>query len=78
MDLPRIVQGTAVTIAAYLVQIFQVAKGFFLPHTCRYYPTCSTYTIDALRKYGMTRGSWKALKRISRCHPFRPGGYDPA
>jgi hypothetical protein len=48
------------------------------PNSCRFYPTCSHYAIDALRKYGVLKGSWRALKRIGRCHPFHPGGYDPA
>jgi len=73
-----IFRKTAVFIAVHLIQVYQVGKGFFLPHTCRYYPSCSTYAIDALRKYGPAWGSWKAVKRIGRCHPFHPGGYDPA
>jgi putative membrane protein insertion efficiency factor len=48
------------------------------PNTCRFTPTCSHYAIDAVRKYGVISGSWRALKRIGRCHPFHPGGYDPA
>ena len=47
------------------------------PATCRFYPTCSTYALGALAKYGTLRGSWLALKRLSKCHPFHPGGYDP-
>jgi len=48
------------------------------PNTCRFTPTRSQYAIDALKKYGAARGSWRAIKRIGRCHPFHPGGYDPA
>jgi putative membrane protein insertion efficiency factor len=48
------------------------------PNTCRFTPTCSQFAIDAVRKYGVLRGSWRALKRIGRCHPYHPGGYDPA
>ena len=44
---------------------------------CRFYPTCSNYAIQALSKYGFLRGSWKAIKRILKCHPFHKGGYDP-
>lgn len=44
---------------------------------CRFYPTCSMYAIQALTKYGFLRGSWKAIKRILKCHPFHKGGYDP-
>lgn len=45
--------------------------------TCRFYPTCSEYSAQALQKYGLTKGSWKAIKRILKCHPFHPGGHDP-
>lgn len=44
---------------------------------CRYYPTCSQYGLDAIRKYGALRGGVMAAKRVLRCHPFHPGGYDP-
>lgn len=47
------------------------------PPCCRFIPTCSEYTILALEKYGVWRGAYLALKRILRCHPFNPGGYDP-
>ena len=48
-----------------------------LPSACRFYPTCSEYTMDAVRKFGPARGLWMGVKRISRCHPFHAGGYDP-
>jgi hypothetical protein len=54
-----------------------VALSPLLPASCRYYPTCSHYAIEALEKHGALRGGWLALKRIARCHPFRPGGFDP-
>ena len=48
-----------------------------LPPGCRFYPTCSVYAMQAVEKYGALKGGYLALKRILRCHPFHPGGYDP-
>ncbi len=48
-----------------------------LPSACRFYPTCSEYMLDAVRKYGVARGCWMGLRRLARCHPFHEGGYDP-
>ena len=59
------------------VRGYQVAIGPLLPPACRYFPTCSAYAIDALEKHGAVRGSWLAARRIARCHPFTPGGFDP-
>lgn len=59
------------------VRAYQVGISPLLPAACRYHPTCSQYAIEALEKHGAWRGSWLAIKRIGRCHPFRPGGYDP-
>ncbi|MFC4103859.1 membrane protein insertion efficiency factor YidD [Paenibacillus xanthanilyticus] len=46
------------------------------PPTCRFYPTCSAYALEAIEKHGAAKGSWLAVKRICRCHPFHPGGLD--
>lgn len=59
------------------VRGYQVSIGPMLPASCRYYPSCSAYTIEALERHGALRGSWLSVRRILRCHPFRPGGYDP-
>lgn len=48
-----------------------------LPPSCRFYPTCSEYTYQAVEKYGVLRGGWLGVRRIIRCHPFNPGGFDP-
>jgi putative membrane protein insertion efficiency factor len=66
-------------IIVALVRGYQFLLSPLLPaNTCRYTPTCSTYMIDAVNKYGALPGVWKGLKRIARCHPFHPGGCDPA
>ena len=70
--------GRAVRTALVLgVRGYQVAISPLLPPSCRYYPTCSHYAVEALERHGALRGGWLALRRILRCHPFRPGGYDP-
>jgi len=48
-----------------------------LPPSCRYSPTCSQYALEAITKYGAIKGSWLAMRRLVRCHPFHPGGFDP-
>ena len=60
------------------VFLYRATLGRFMGGHCRYDPTCSQYAIDAISKYGPFRGSWKALKRIARCHPWGGRGYDPA
>ncbi len=65
------------TLFILLVRAYQVTLSPLLPSTCRYYPSCSAYAIEALEKHGAWRGAWLAIRRIGRCHPFRPGGYDP-
>jgi putative membrane protein insertion efficiency factor len=65
------------TVLVLLVRGYQVSLSPLLPTACRYYPSCSAYAIEALQKHGALRGSWLAARRIARCHPFRPGGYDP-
>lgn len=59
------------------VRFYQATIGPHLGGSCRFTPSCSTYFIEAVRKYGPCRGSWKGIGRILRCHPLHRGGYDP-
>ena len=59
-----------------LIKIYQYFSKF-TPSVCRFYPTCSEYTKQAIIKYGVIKGSWLGVKRICRCHPGNPGGFDP-
>jgi len=61
----------------FLVWFYKQAISPYLAPCCRYYPSCSEYAYEAVQKHGAFRGSFFALKRILRCHPFRRGGYDP-
>lgn len=65
------------TLLVLGVRMYQVLLSPLLPAACRYVPSCSNYAIEALERHGAVRGGWLAVKRIMRCHPFRPGGYDP-
>ncbi|MHB0859286.1 MAG: membrane protein insertion efficiency factor YidD [Anaerolineae bacterium] len=59
------------------IRFYQRAISPAFPPACRYTPTCSEYTYQAVEKYGLLRGLWLGVSRLLRCHPFHPGGYDP-
>ncbi|MFQ5431630.1 MAG: membrane protein insertion efficiency factor YidD [Nitrospinota bacterium] len=58
------------------IRAYQAAIGPFLTPSCRFYPSCSNYSIEAVGKYGAFKGLWLTLKRLLKCHPFHPGGID--
>ena len=64
-------------VLVIVVRTYQMTLGYLLPPSCRYYPSCSAYALEALERHGPWRGGWLSLCRIARCHPFRPGGFDP-
>ncbi|MBD3233715.1 MAG: membrane protein insertion efficiency factor YidD [candidate division Zixibacteria bacterium] len=66
-------------IAINLIKFYQYTISYaFPPNSCRFYPSCSNYAIDAVAKYGLFKGSGKAIYRILRCNPWNKGGMDPA
>ncbi|MER3413719.1 MAG: membrane protein insertion efficiency factor YidD [Armatimonadota bacterium] len=66
----------SVWLGVSLIRMYQRLTSW-MPATCRYTPSCSQYTLEAVQKYGLVKGSWMGVRRILRCHPFRPGGHDP-
>ena len=67
----------AIAILIGLIRLYQLTLSPLLGNVCRFEPSCSRYMVEALRKYGLFRGLGKGLYRVSRCHPWNPGGYDP-
>lgn len=67
----------AVRFLVFLVRTYRRTISPLLPQTCRFHPSCSAYSIEALREHGAVAGTWMTLRRILRCHPLSAGGYDP-
>ena len=66
----------AVRALLFAVRVYQAFFSALMPSACKFYPSCSHYAAEAVRVHGARRGSWLALRRLSRCHPFTPGGVD--
>jgi putative membrane protein insertion efficiency factor len=64
-------------VLVFLLSLYKVFLSPLLPSSCKFYPTCSAYAQEAVARYGMARGLSLALRRLLRCRPFSPGGYDP-
>ncbi len=60
-----------------LIRAYQVLLSPLFPPSCRFTPTCSNYALQAVDRHGVLKGGWLAIKRVGRCHPWNPGGYDP-
>ena len=67
----------AVYLVSALIKAYKLLISPILPSSCRFYPSCSEYALDALRRYGLVKGLWLTVKRIAKCHPLSDGGYDP-
>ncbi|MEJ2682953.1 MAG: membrane protein insertion efficiency factor YidD [Candidatus Sulfobium sp.] len=65
------------TILIAIIKLYKYLISPVLPGSCRFFPTCSDYSIDAIAKYGVIKGLYLSVRRILKCHPFHPGGFDP-
>ncbi len=66
-----------ISLGVFLIFLYRFIIRPFFPSSCKFHPTCSEYTLQAIKKYGLTRGIFKGLKRVSRCHGGNSGGFDP-
>jgi putative membrane protein insertion efficiency factor len=64
-------------LLAGLIRGYQIVLSPLLPPSCRFHPSCSQYALEAVGRHGALKGGWLAARRLARCHPFHPGGYDP-
>ena len=64
-------------LAAFLIRLYQWTVSPLLGPRCRFYPSCSQYALEAIQRFGMLQGGWLAARRLGRCHPWQPGGFDP-
>ena len=81
MNLIRVISSSAAGLfaetAVYIIKFYKLLISPLLPASCRYYPTCSVYSIEAIRKFGIIKGGYLAVKRILSCNPFGGYGFDP-
>jgi len=64
-------------LALKLIRLYQLTISQVMPPSCRFIPTCSQYTYEAVSRFGFLKGGWLGVKRLARCHPFHSSGYDP-
>ncbi len=80
VNLYRALNGVGSMVSHLIViaiRIYQNTLRLVFPPSCRFHPSCSEYALGALRKFGPVKGGWLSVKRLSKCHPFNPGGFDP-
>ena len=65
------------TLLCGFLKVYRYAVSPMLGERCRFHPSCSSYALEAIERLGVLRGSWLAMRRVARCHPWHPGGYDP-
>lgn len=65
------------TLLIRLIRLYQLTLSALIGRQCRFYPSCSSYAMEAIERHGVAAGSWLAVRRVGRCHPFHPGGFDP-
>ncbi len=61
----------------FIIRLYQYTLSPYIAQSCRYTPTCSQYSIEAIQRFGVIKGFWLGLRRVGRCHPWHHGGYDP-
>lgn len=64
-------------VVTFVLKVYQAVGRSVLPPCCRFYPSCSDYALSAVKEFGTSRGLWLTARRLLRCHPFHPGGWDP-
>jgi uncharacterized protein len=69
--------GLFQALALFLIRVYQSSFSILLGPCCRFFPSCSAYTFLSIQRFGVRKGSWLSAKRLCKCHPFHPGGYDP-
>lgn len=73
----KIILNAVNSILLLLIKFYKTFISPVLGNNCRFHPTCSTYSVEALKTHGPIKGLWLSMKRVAKCHPFHPGGYDP-
>ena len=74
---PRVMRNPMVLLCLFSIRVYQIFLSPLLGRNCRFHPTCSQYAFEAISRFGVLRGIWLSVKRLVKCGPWHPGGYDP-